>query len=50
MYIENKADRNDRGEAWIGKVEFQKQDKQYISIIRLSKKRNQVESLEISII
>jgi hypothetical protein len=24
MYIENKADRNDRGEAWIGKVEFSK--------------------------
>ena len=32
------------------RLNFQKQDKQYISIIRLSKKRNQVESLEISII
>ena len=40
MYIENKADRNDRGEAWIGKVEFSKQDKQYISIIRLQKKKS----------
>jgi len=27
MYIENKSDLNDRGEAWIGKVEFSKTGK-----------------------
>ena len=50
MYIENKADRNDRGEAWIGKVEFSKTGQTIYFNNQAFKKRNQVESLEISII